>query len=67
MHEELGLDLDRFVRDMGSDELAERVDEDFESAIASGVSGTPAFFIDGEPYDGSYDADSLAEAIAAEA
>jgi Na+:H+ antiporter, NhaA family len=63
----VGLDLDRFARDMASPELADRVDEDFESAIASGVRGTPAFFIDGEPYDGAYDADSLAEAIEARA
>jgi protein-disulfide isomerase len=63
----LGLDLDRFTRDMGSDELARRVEEDFESAIASGVSGTPAFYIDGEPYERSYDPDNLVEAIEARA
>jgi protein-disulfide isomerase len=62
--EYLGLDLERFARDMRSEELAERIDEDFESAIASGVTGTPAFFVDGEPYDGFYDPDSLTEAIA---
>jgi NhaA family Na+:H+ antiporter len=65
--QELGLDLDRFARDMASDALAQRVDEDFESAIESEVPGTPAFFVDGEPYEGSYDADGLAEAIAARA
>jgi NhaA family Na+:H+ antiporter len=64
---EVGLDLDRFVRDMGSDEVAARIDEDFESAIASGVSGTPALYIGGESYDGRYDAEQLAEAIAARA
>lgn len=63
----LGLDLDKFVHDMRSGELAERVDDDFESAIASGVNGTPAFFVDGEPYEGAYDADGLAEAITARA
>jgi NhaA family Na+:H+ antiporter len=64
---DLGLDLDRFVHDMRSGELDERVNEDFESAITSGVNGTPAFFVDGEPYDGAYDADGLAEAIMARA
>jgi Na+:H+ antiporter, NhaA family len=64
---DLGLDLDRFVRDMRSEELDKRVDEDFESAIRSGVNGTPAFFVDGEPYDGAYDADGLAKAIMARA
>jgi protein-disulfide isomerase len=52
---------------MRSGELDERVNEDFESAITSGVNGTPAFFVDGEPYDGAYDADGLAEAIMARA
>jgi NhaA family Na+:H+ antiporter len=64
---EVGLDLDRFVRDMGSEELAARIDADVESAIESGVTGTPAFYIDGESYDGAYGADHLAEAIAARA
>src|SRR3954468_14692636 len=62
--EYLRLDLERFVGDMRSEELAQRIDDDFESAIASGVTGTPAFFVDGEPYDGFYDPDSLAGAIA---
>jgi NhaA family Na+:H+ antiporter len=65
--DELGLDLDRFRRDMGSDELARRVDEDFESAIESGVGGTPAFYVDGEPYESAYDAESLVRAIEARA
>jgi protein-disulfide isomerase len=65
--QEIGLDLDRFVRDMGSPELAARVEEDVDSAIASGVTGTPALYIDGESYAGHYDADHLAEAIAARA
>jgi Na+:H+ antiporter, NhaA family len=65
--QQIGLDLDRFVADMGSDELAQRVDEDVESAIASGVTGTPALYVDGESYDGRYDAEHLAEAIEARA
>jgi NhaA family Na+:H+ antiporter len=65
--QEIGLDLDRFVRDMGSEPVAERVDADFESAVASGVTGTPALYIDGQSYDGRYDAEHLAEAIAARA
>jgi NhaA family Na+:H+ antiporter len=65
--QELGLDLDRFVRDMRSGALAARVDEDVESAIESGVPGTPALYIDGESYEGRYDPESLTEAIAARA
>jgi protein-disulfide isomerase len=65
--QEIGLDLDRFVRDVRSEELADRVDEDTESAIESGVTGTPALYIDGEAYEGRYDPDHLAEAIEARA
>jgi hypothetical protein len=42
-----------------------RVREDLESGRASGVAGTPSFFLDGEPYTGFYDAESLSEVLAA--
>jgi protein-disulfide isomerase len=44
---------------------APRVQEDFMSGVRSGVSGTPTFFINGQKYDGNYDAGSLGEAILA--
>ena len=44
---------------------AARVREDFMSGVRSGVNGTPAFFINGQQYDGEYDAASLGEAILA--
>jgi protein-disulfide isomerase len=40
-----------------------RVREDFMSGVRSGVNGTPTFFINGEKYEGAYDAESLKEAI----
>ncbi|WP_347156829.1 DsbA family protein [Pontibacter chitinilyticus] len=54
---ELRLDLNQFSSDMKSDEIASKVERDFESGIRSGVNGTPSFFINGEKlnsYDGSY-------------
>jgi protein-disulfide isomerase len=42
-----GLDLDRFERDRRSDAVAGRVRRDFEGGIRAGVTGTPAFFVDG--------------------
>lgn len=42
---------------------AARVREDFMSGVRSGVNGTPAFFINGQKYDGEYDAGSLGQAI----
>jgi protein-disulfide isomerase len=40
-----------------------RVKEDFRSGIQSGVSGTPAFFINGVRHTGLWDADSLTRAL----
>ena len=52
---ELGLDADRFARDLANDVGAARIDEDVDSADLSGVSGTPTFFINGKRHHGAYD------------
>jgi protein-disulfide isomerase len=61
--EELGLDIDRFTRELKQGSYRERVREDFLSGVRSGVNGTPAFFINGVRYDGSWDIEPLAEAL----
>lgn len=61
--EGVGLDTDRFVREMEAGAHQERVREDFSSGVRSGVNGTPTFFINGVRHDGSWDADTLVEAI----
>ena len=61
--QELGLDLERFEREMREHVHLGRVREDFESGVASGVSDTPAFFINGVRYEGEADLDSLLAAI----
>jgi protein-disulfide isomerase len=45
--ERLELDLKRFDADRRSDEVAARVQRDFESGIRAGVAGTPALFKNG--------------------
>jgi protein-disulfide isomerase len=45
---------------------APRVAEDVASADASGVSGTPSFFINAHRYQGAYDIDTLSRAVRAE-
>jgi protein-disulfide isomerase len=57
--EEAGLDVDRFVRDMGAGRHEARVREDVESAEASGARGTPTFFVGSARHVGAYDAASL--------
>jgi protein-disulfide isomerase len=46
--ESFGMDLNRFESDRRSQEVAQRVRRDFESGIRSGVTGTPAIFVNGE-------------------
>ena len=62
---ELGLDLDRFGEDMRQRRYAPRVREDVASADASGVSGTPTFFINGRRHYGAYDTATLVAAVQA--
>jgi protein-disulfide isomerase len=40
-----------------------RVRADFTGGVRSGVNGTPTFFINGQRHDGSYDFDSLLDAV----
>lgn len=59
----VGLDLVRFVGELGAGVHVPRVREDFISGVRSGVNGTPSFFIDGVRYDGPCDVDSMILAI----
>jgi protein-disulfide isomerase len=61
----LELDLDRFSDDLRRRRHAPRVAEDVRSADASGVSGTPTFFINGRRHVGVYDVDTLTRAVKA--
>jgi Na+/H+ antiporter NhaA len=61
----LGLDLERFEDDLHRHAHAPRVEEDVDSADASGVTGTPTFFVNGRRHDGAYDIDSLTAAVRA--
>jgi protein-disulfide isomerase len=59
----VGLDVDRFLRDLGDPRHLELVTVQRDAALATGVSSTPTFFINGELYEGSYDLHSLVRAI----
>jgi Na+/H+ antiporter NhaA len=62
---DLDLDLDRFWSEVRRHEYAPRVAEDVASADASGVSGTPSFFINGRRHQGAYDIGTLTSAVRA--
>ncbi len=63
--EQLGLDVERFWNELRHHDYAARVAEDVSGADASGVSGTPTFFINGRRHHGAYDIDTLTEAVRA--
>jgi NhaA family Na+:H+ antiporter len=59
----IGLDVDRFTRDLDGDAVREPVERDLTDGHENGVTGTPTLFIDGLRYDGAWDYDSLLEAL----
>jgi protein-disulfide isomerase len=61
--EGLGLDVERFWDELRRRKHEERVAEDVASADASGVAGTPSFFINGRRHQGAYDVDALRRAV----
>jgi protein-disulfide isomerase len=61
--EQLGLDVDRMWDELRRHTHAARVAEDVASADASGVSGTPSFFINGRRHQGAYDVETLSAAV----
>jgi Na+/H+ antiporter NhaA len=63
--EDLGLDVERFWEELRTREHAPRVDRDVASADASGVAGTPSFFINGRRHSGAYDLQTLTAAVKA--
>ena len=50
---EIGLDVDRFKKDVASSEVKARIDADSKEAATLGVTGTPAFFVNGRFLSGA--------------
>ena len=61
----VGLDGAQVRREVLDGVYAERVARDEQSARAAGITGTPAFFVNGVLHEASFDAGSLVEALAA--
>jgi Na+/H+ antiporter NhaA len=62
---DLDLDGERLTEELRRRAHAARVSEDVASADASGVSGTPSFFINGRRHTGVYDVATLSAAVRA--
>ena len=61
--EQLELDLERFSEDVRRHAGAPHIEEDVDSADASGVTGTPTFFVNERRHDGAYDIETLSAAV----
>jgi len=63
---ELGLDMKRFEQDLYSPRSKTPIDADMAEAKALGVTGTPAFFINGHFLSGAKPFEEFAQSINAE-
>ncbi len=62
---EVGLDVAAWERARTAQPVDDRLLADVEGGVAAGVRGTPAIFLDGAPYEASYDAEALRAALLA--
>jgi len=58
-----GVDAKRLMKEVESGTHAARVRADYLGGLRSGVNGTPAFFINGERYEGALGLDALVVAL----
>jgi protein-disulfide isomerase len=59
----VGLDKQRFTRDLEGHRFLPKVRRDFREGVRSGVNGTPTIFIDGQRWNGPYTATALLAGI----
>ncbi len=59
----LKLDLDEFKTDMGSQAVKDKVENDFQSGVRSGVNSTPSFFLNGRRITNPQSYDQFRELI----
>jgi protein-disulfide isomerase len=64
---DIGLDVERFQKDVRDPRLLEVVKAQGEGALRSGVHSTPTFFLNGRTYEGSHRLNPMIDAIREEA
>lgn len=55
----LGLDIERFQKDILDESLYIKARKDFESGMKSGVNRTPTFFVNGKKFNGDWSENEL--------
>lgn len=59
----IGLDTQKFEREIAQHVYQKRIKDDFMGGIRSGVNGTPTFYVNGVRHDGPAEADALMESL----
>lgn len=59
----LELDLPRFEEEINHPDLIDRIRQQVETGVRSGVEGTPTFYVNGRRHDAATDEDTLAAAV----
>lgn len=59
----LGLDLNRFRKDLDSDRVKQLIEADIAAGAKLGVQGTPTFFVNGKGYSGARSFDQLKQLV----
>ncbi|MBD2463524.1 thioredoxin domain-containing protein [Oscillatoria sp. FACHB-1407] len=62
----INLNINQFLKEMTNDVHVERVQQDYQSGLQSGVMYTPTFFINNIQHQGAWDRMTLATAILAQ-
>jgi len=61
----LGLDTQKFEREISQHVYQKRIKDDFIGGVRSGVNGTPTFYVNGVRHDGPAEADAIVKSLTA--
>jgi len=62
---EVGLDIDRFAKEVTSNAYAAKIEHDVREGFQNGVNATPKFYVDGQRIDGKFPLEGLEDTIRA--
>lgn len=65
--QKIGLDSSTFENDFSKEQYIGKVQKDYESGLQNRVDGTPAFFVNGELYEGDWTGNEFVEYLCSKA
>jgi formate-nitrite transporter family protein len=63
--QDLGLDVDRFRKEVTGGDYAARIERDVQEGVMNGVNATPKFYVNGQRIDGKFPLEGLEDTIRA--